>query len=132
MTDKLEQLWMRKFWCLLFVLKRSYICYHIICMTVPSNKEKFEKGVFQGLFERLPYLNPFMRDRYHIETSPLTQWTGFYIITAPRHERVKLFNPYLWFFIADCGNSFNLSVTSYEFITTSSFLKSFEDILTIP
>ena len=26
---------MRKFQCLLFVLKRSYICYYIICMTVP-------------------------------------------------------------------------------------------------
>ena len=25
---------MRKFQCLLFVLKRSYICYYIICMTV--------------------------------------------------------------------------------------------------
>ena len=26
---------MRKFQCLLFVLKRFYICYYIICMTVP-------------------------------------------------------------------------------------------------
>ena len=26
---------MRKFQCLLFVLKQSYICYYIICMTVP-------------------------------------------------------------------------------------------------
>ena len=26
---------MRKFHCLLFVLKRSYICDYIICMTVP-------------------------------------------------------------------------------------------------
>ena len=26
---------MRYFQCLLFVLKRSYICYYIICMTVP-------------------------------------------------------------------------------------------------
>ena len=26
---------MRKFHCLLFVLKRSYICYYIICMAVP-------------------------------------------------------------------------------------------------
>ena len=26
---------MRKFQCLLFVLKRSFICYYIICMTVP-------------------------------------------------------------------------------------------------
>ena len=31
---KTRKLWMRKFPCLLFVLKRSYICYHIICMTV--------------------------------------------------------------------------------------------------
>ena len=37
-TLKLEQLWMRIFQCLLFVLKRSYICYYIICMTVPLNK----------------------------------------------------------------------------------------------
>ena len=26
---------MRKFQCLLFLLKQSYICYYIICMTVP-------------------------------------------------------------------------------------------------
>ena len=26
---------MRKFQCLLSVLKRSYICYYVICMTVP-------------------------------------------------------------------------------------------------
>ena len=29
---------MRKFQFLLFVLKQSYICYYIICMTVPLNK----------------------------------------------------------------------------------------------
>ena len=34
-TYKLEQLWMQKFQRLLFLLKRSYICYYIICMTVP-------------------------------------------------------------------------------------------------
>ena len=34
-TYKLEQLWMQKFQCLLFVLNRSYICYFIVCMTVP-------------------------------------------------------------------------------------------------
>ena len=31
---------MRKFQCLLFVLKRSYICYYIICMTVPLRSEQ--------------------------------------------------------------------------------------------
>ena len=35
MTLKSEQLRMEKFKCLLFVLKQSYICYYIICMTVP-------------------------------------------------------------------------------------------------
>ena len=30
---------MRKFQCSLFVLKRSYICYYIICMTVPLSKQ---------------------------------------------------------------------------------------------
>ena len=29
---------MRKFQCSLFVLKRSHICYYIICMTVPLNQ----------------------------------------------------------------------------------------------
>ena len=33
---------MRKFQCLLFVLQRSYICYDIICMTVPL-KIKFHR-----------------------------------------------------------------------------------------
>ena len=37
MTWKLELLWMRKFPCLVFVLKQSYICYYMICMTVPLN-----------------------------------------------------------------------------------------------
>ena len=32
---KLEQLWMSKFQYLIFVLKRPYICYCIICMAVP-------------------------------------------------------------------------------------------------
>ena len=31
---------MRKFQCLLFVLKRSYICYYIICMTVPLEEPR--------------------------------------------------------------------------------------------
>ena len=34
-TQKLEQLWMRKFQCSLFLLKRSYIYWYIIWMTVP-------------------------------------------------------------------------------------------------
>ena len=34
---------MRKFQCLLFVLKQSYICYYIICMTVPLNLLSFGK-----------------------------------------------------------------------------------------
>ena len=33
--QKLEQLWMRKFQCSLFLLKRSYIYWYIIFMTVP-------------------------------------------------------------------------------------------------
>ena len=35
-TWKLEQPWMRIFQFLLFMLKRSYICYYIICMTLHS------------------------------------------------------------------------------------------------
>ena len=35
---KLEQLRMRKFQCLLFVLKRSYICYYIITNRFHKNK----------------------------------------------------------------------------------------------
>ena len=30
---------MQKFQCLLFVLKRSYMCYYIICITVPLLKK---------------------------------------------------------------------------------------------
>ena len=29
---------MQKFQCLLFLLKQKYICYYIICMTVPLSK----------------------------------------------------------------------------------------------
>ena len=29
---------MRNFQCFLFVLKRSYICYYIICMTLPLSR----------------------------------------------------------------------------------------------
>ena len=35
-TEKREQLLMQKFQCLLFLFKRSYICYYIICMTVQN------------------------------------------------------------------------------------------------
>ena len=34
-TQKLEQLWMQKFWWLLLMLKQSCICYYVISMTVP-------------------------------------------------------------------------------------------------
>ena len=42
---------MRKFQCSLFVLKRSYICYYLICMTVPliknlANKKDFLAALF--------------------------------------------------------------------------------------
>ena len=35
---------MRKFQCLSFVLKRSYICYYVICMTVPLSNN-FVNGI---------------------------------------------------------------------------------------
>ena len=43
---------MRKFHCLLFVLKRSHICYYIICMTVPlTNLQNSQrKHLCQSLF----------------------------------------------------------------------------------
>ena len=53
---------MRKFQSLLFVLKQSYICYYIICMTVPLKSLKFKlnkENYFQthaAGFIRLPYL----------------------------------------------------------------------------
>ena len=39
-TEKLEQLGMGKFGHVLFMLKRSYICYYIICMTLPLKMVK--------------------------------------------------------------------------------------------
>ena len=51
---------MQKFQCLLFVLKRPYICYYIICKTVPLNdfivslstRLIFFSWLFQGLCKR--------------------------------------------------------------------------------
>ena len=40
MAKKLEQLWMWKFQFLLFVLKRSYICYYIMVLTKTRNDLK--------------------------------------------------------------------------------------------
>ena len=37
---------MRKFQCSSFVLKRSYICYYLICMTVPLIKNLANKKDF--------------------------------------------------------------------------------------
>ena len=34
---------MQKYQCLLFVLKQSYICYYIICITVPLSIRRFLK-----------------------------------------------------------------------------------------
>ena len=45
-TWKLEQLFMQTFQCLLFMLKWSYICYYIICMTAPLMV--FPKKIVQG------------------------------------------------------------------------------------
>ena len=50
---------MRKFHCLLFVLKRSYICYYIIWMTVPLN---FKKNVY--VFVVFLYLVKTLSQRY--------------------------------------------------------------------
>ena len=44
---------MRKFQRLLFVAKRSYICYYIICMTVPLSKKKELSQVFSGILVNL-------------------------------------------------------------------------------
>ena len=57
-TQKLEQLWMRKFRCLLFVLKQSYICYYIICIVVPL-KNRLRHRCFPVNFVkflRIPFL----------------------------------------------------------------------------
>ena len=40
-TSKLGHIWMRKSQCLLFVLKRSYICHYITCMTIPLNTQSY-------------------------------------------------------------------------------------------
>ena len=42
------KLWMQKFQCLLFVLKRSYICYYIIFMTVPLiETAEYSENIFK-------------------------------------------------------------------------------------
>ena len=54
---------MRKFQCLLFVLKRSCICYYIICMTVPLNEiilsKKTRKRYRRKQFETKAMIGPF-------------------------------------------------------------------------
>ena len=50
---------MRKFQCLLFVLKRSYTGYYIICMTVPSTKKSPERFHDVILMSLLLTLNIF-------------------------------------------------------------------------
>ena len=47
---------MRKFQFLLFVLKRSYICYYIICMTVPWQGIE-SKSSSKFLFDKAKILN---------------------------------------------------------------------------
>ena len=51
-TKKLEKLWMRKFQCLLFELKRSYTCCYIICMTVSWMKHKAERKFPDNLWQQ--------------------------------------------------------------------------------
>ena len=47
---------MRKFPCLLFVLKRSYVCYYIICMTyLQGNRNKKIKRQFKIPVQHLFY-----------------------------------------------------------------------------
>ena len=72
---------MRKFHCLLFVLKRSYNCYYIICMTVP---------VMTG---RMPY-SPLMEycakyDRDNLIGAQFSFWLSLLMIYFPEiYERV--------------------------------------------
>ena len=51
---------MRKFQCLLFVLKRSYICYYVICMTVPLKVDKILENIRGGVhfFSKVAGCNP--------------------------------------------------------------------------
>ena len=57
----LRQKWMQKFQCLLFVLKRSYIYYYIICITEPLTIKTTERchwlisDVFIVIFEYISY-----------------------------------------------------------------------------
>ena len=62
---------MREFQCLLFVLKRSYIGYYIICMTVPLNNY-FEKVLPVDFSHCLDNLHTFDKfsftlDNYNIK-----------------------------------------------------------------
>ena len=46
---------MRKFQCLLFVLKRSYAIYYVICMIVTLKDSKEEKSLKLKTFKTLQY-----------------------------------------------------------------------------
>ena len=64
---------MRKFQCLLFVLKRSYSCCYIICMTVPL---KAEKLWFQDILFRFFTMKNKVRSIHY--------WTLYYTLFTKR------------------------------------------------
>ena len=62
---------MQKCQCLLFVLKRSYICYYIICMTVPLI-------LATVTIQFACYVHTFFRDlkKIHVPRNILVHCTG--------------------------------------------------------
>ena len=83
-TQKQEQLWMWKFQCLLFVMKQSYICYYVNCITVPRSwftLASFSESFITGLRQLISFKYWKLRvTSYHIvlssslEVSPEVEW----------------------------------------------------------
>ena len=105
---------MRKFQCLLFVLKRSYICYYIICMTVPLSFKCLLKSIMK--MQNLHKTKHFLRNRrfgcffcgYYLKCTPVLKKLRrrflksvlFYVSIIPHCGIILTWNPFKRFVLS--------------------------------
>ena len=118
---------MRKFQCLLFVFKQSYICYYMICMTAPLTKSfDIVAHIFKLSFPILQLMVcgicfVLLNDEPHRKQSSLKDRTSHKRFLLENSSRfifldfyISIFFQYTWAvrnFTNDCGRFSVIKVT---------------------
>ena len=81
---------MRKFQCLLFVLKWSCICYYLIYMTVPLNYLHYSRQIFIPLWKSIRYNCIFSLTNRILEISRIFQYLQYFLQYALQIFKIKI------------------------------------------